>query len=146
MIRRKTVVLCRKRGGQEKAPAPLAPPAPPRPTCDTKLCYNSYKIHITRTSGFVSLDGRGMRPPSCDTRTQFLRRWGEGRMLPLLRHKITVLSPNQSSGPQIMIFCGIHHVSWISTPALRQKLGVGQTSTLDYGDSPITIILLIQSR
>ena len=43
----------------------------------------------------------------------------------------TVLCSKQSSGPKVSIHCSINHTSWISTPALRHKLRIRQTSTVD---------------
>ena len=57
---------------------------------------------------------------------------GEGVAPPLLRHKPTVLCRKQSSGARSNIYCGINPLCWISTPALRQKLRIGQTSTINH--------------
>ena len=39
-------------------------------------------------------------------------------------------------GSYAFIILGIHYlISWISTPALRQKLRIGQTSTVDYNSA-----------
>ena len=57
---------------------------------------------------FASLDGWGACPLlSCDTKPR-------------------LCVANRSSGPEHIIYC------WISTPALRQKRRIGQTSTAHY--------------
>ena len=53
---------------------------------------------------------------------------GVGGLAPtLLRHETTVLCRKQSSGAKFIIYYALSHLSWISTPALRQKLRIGQT-------------------
>ena len=95
-LRHKTVVLCRRRGGQ----------APPNLRHKT-LVQPIQDLHYAKF--WFSVAGEGGHAP------------------PLLRHKTTVLCRKQSSGAKFIIYYGINHLSWISTPALRQKLRIGQT-------------------
>ena len=70
--------------------------------CDTKPWYSTYKIHIRRTSGCVSLRER--------------------HALPLVRHKTTVLCRKQSSGHKFTTYAGSRH----------QKLRIAQSSNIAY--------------
>ena len=61
-----------------------------------------------------------------------LCRWGGGHATTLLRHKTTVLCRKQSSELKLITYYGIKHLSWISAPALHQKLSIGWTWTKAY--------------
>ena len=89
-------------GGGEVRQAPSA--------CSRKPGYVTSAIYITRISRCVA-GGPSMPPSSSDT------------------NKTTMLCHKQSSEPTFMIYCGINHLSWNSTPAFRQKLRIGKTSS-----------------
>ena len=71
----------------------------------TKICYSANKICGTLACGFVSLEGGAYPPPA---------------------------TPSHGFVSQTKPWTQIYNLNWISTPALRQRLRIGQTSTIAY--------------
>ena len=87
--RRKTVAVCRARGGK--------PPL----TSDTKPWYSTYKIYTTQTCGFVSLEERDMPPTPTTQNHSFVSQaklWGEDYYL--LWHLSFILDLNTCLTPE----------------------------------------------
>ena len=78
---------------------------------DAIVRYSTHKTYITQSLVFVSQAGRGVPPPPPATQNH--------GFVPQTRFE-----------PKLMIYCDINHLSWISPPAVRQKLEIGQT--IDY--------------
>ena len=110
--------------------------------CDRTVAGATEGEGLPDAKQWFCVTGGGGRPPSHlrhKTLVQYIQdlhyanpclvlcRWRGSMPTPLLRRKTVVLCHKQSSGPKLIFYCGSNHVSWISTPALRQKLSIEQT-------------------